>query len=182
ESHARIQSTGRQRRDSAGRVSHQQAMLIGDAAKNSTDRYAAPATLDQFCVAEIDYVVHAVAKLSQRLERVEARGIATDTEVNLFAVVNDPGEITRSDVRIKKAVKARRSIHRHAVQYFFHAHDPFAVAIEFERRTGLRCGSVRSHEVASANATRLAFSLNVQRELVVQFCILEVSGRRRLFL
>ena len=81
-------------------------------------------------MAKINDAVQTVLEFFQRFLRIKARGITTDADVNLLAVMDRPREIAWSDPRIKKTMKSRRTVQRYVLEYFFDADNPFTILIQ----------------------------------------------------
>src|SRR5438876_6520613 len=98
--------------------------------------------------------MQARAKFAQRCEWIKASRISAHAEMNLFSIMDEPAEITRSQTRIEKAMKSWRPFERHAGEHLFNPDNPFAIDIETERAADSRSRSVRADQISGPHPTR----------------------------
>src|SRR5262249_12417956 len=130
EAHAGIQSARREGRGGARGIADEETAWPGDPPQDPADGDAPAAPLDGAPPGEIDEADEAFPEGPERRERVEARGIAAATDVDLLAVVRDPGEIAGGAYRIQEGVQARDVRTRAALEHLLDADDPLAVDVE----------------------------------------------------
>jgi len=69
----------------------------------------------------------------ERAGRIKARRIAAHADVNLFAILNGPGKITRRQHRIEETMKPRRTLGRDSFQNFFQTDNPLSILFQTQR-------------------------------------------------
>src|SRR6266446_5536094 len=101
--------------------------------------------------------------------------------MNFFSVMHDPGEISRRQTRIEKAMKSWRPFQRHALQNFLDAHNPFAIDIETQSAADPRGRSICAYQISGLHPTRRRWTIQAYDYFVLKLCMTCITSPRHPF-
>src|SRR5438876_449083 len=101
--------------------------------------------------------------------------------MNFRSIMNYPRQITRRHMRIEKAMKARWSFERHALQHLLDADDPLAILIQSQRTRDARGSAIRAHNEAGPHAEGRGPLLEPDDAPRLHVCMLDTPRRRHPF-
>jgi hypothetical protein len=147
--HTRIQAASRQRRNRARSITDEQPTRIHDVWQDAANWNPTTTLFDEPTLIQRHEGLGFPAEFGQRIVRRESTCVAPNSHMNLAAIMCDPGDIPRRQLRIDETVQARRAKQWNVLVNLLHSDNPLVVLVQAKLPRDARVCAISSHDKAS---------------------------------